>query len=77
MCVATKVEKQVCMWQKIKFVDGIDEKYVDHNKPANGIVHSREGIRQHLIFPFFDDTLKKSLSESLRTSIFVFKFVMK
>ena len=34
------------MWAK-KFVDGIDENYVDQNEPANGNVglHNKEGIR--------------------------------
>ena len=56
--IATKVEKKVC-WQsgqKNKFVDRIDEKYVDQNKPANGNVIIKEGIRQNVIFPFFNET---------------------
>ena len=29
---------------------GIDEKYIDQNKQANGNVQKREGIQQNLIF---------------------------
>ena len=59
--VATKVDKKSLLkiWAEKKFVDGIDEKYVDQNKPANGNVRNKEGIRQNLIFPFFNETQKK------------------
>ena len=43
-----------------KFVYGIDEKYVDQNKPVNGNVLDREGILQNLIFPLFSETKKLS-----------------
>ena len=44
-----------------KDVDGIYEKFVDH-KPPNGDVQNKEGIRQNLIFPVFNEA-EKSLSE--------------
>ena len=39
-----------------KFVDGINEKNVDQNKPnkENGKVQNMEGIWQNLIFPFLN-----------------------
>ena len=48
--------------RKQKFVDGIDEKSVDQNKPPNGNVRNREVIRQNLIFPLVNKTINK-LSE--------------
>ena len=40
--------------RKIKLVDEIDKKYVNQNKPGNGILQNREGLQQDMIFPFFN-----------------------
>ena len=52
------------MWAEKNFVDGIDERYVDQNKPANGNEHNTidiymdntEGIQHSLIFPLLNKT---------------------
>ena len=37
---------------------GMDDKYVDQNKPGNCNVQNMEGIRQHLMFPFLAEVKK-------------------
>ena len=50
--VDTNIRKTIVenMGRKKQFVDGIDEKYVDQNKPANVNVKNKEGIRQNRYF---------------------------
>ena len=50
--VDTNIRKTIVenMGRKKQFVDRIDEKYVDQNKPANGNVQNKEGICQDRYF---------------------------